>query len=281
MMRRKSLVTLAALIAGQVLTVALRDPFRFGFVGDVCDPHQAFAQRERRLNTVRDPRPRFGLHGDPVDDNLNSVSLSAVKLRDLIDAESLTVNADSDAKHEPHTNGGVRYALPVVAKSEHPSLASAGWRIDPDCLPCGGNGELPLVAGMVCDLWAAPDEPTPVTTVLFKGWKAIEGATVGGWRPYRYSGMAWVMTNSACRTIPLPLGVSVGTVTVEAIVPIVDIEADDSNGPYFYIYGEGRRIGYCDDDTEDDTDLREDLARSQAVFSEFVPGRVCLLLKAG
>ena len=38
---------------------------------------------------------------------------------------------DSDTLHEPHTNGGVKYALPMVAKSEHPPLASAGWRIDP------------------------------------------------------------------------------------------------------------------------------------------------------
>lgn len=39
--------------------------------------------------------------------------------------------ADSDGRYEPHTNGGVRYALPTVAKNEQPPLASPGWRIDP------------------------------------------------------------------------------------------------------------------------------------------------------
>ncbi len=41
------------------------------------------------------------------------------------------VTADTDSKHEPHTNGGVRYALPTIAKSDHPPLPSPGWRIDP------------------------------------------------------------------------------------------------------------------------------------------------------
>lgn len=46
-------------------------------------------------------------------------------------ASGLTVTPDSDAKNEPHTNGGVKYALPVIGKAEHPPLPSAGWRIDP------------------------------------------------------------------------------------------------------------------------------------------------------
>jgi NADH:ubiquinone oxidoreductase subunit F (NADH-binding)/NADH:ubiquinone oxidoreductase subunit E len=42
------------------------------------------------------------------------------------------IAADSDAKYEPHTNGGIRFALPMSAvKSEHPPLASPGWDIDP------------------------------------------------------------------------------------------------------------------------------------------------------
>ncbi len=47
-------------------------------------------------------------------------------------ASGQDIVADSDARHEPHTNGGVRYALPLLAKGEeHPPLASAGWKIDP------------------------------------------------------------------------------------------------------------------------------------------------------
>ena len=48
-------------------------------------------------------------------------------------ASGQSIVADSDARHEPHTNGGIRYALPVVtskAEGEHPPLASPAWRID-------------------------------------------------------------------------------------------------------------------------------------------------------
>jgi NADH:ubiquinone oxidoreductase subunit F (NADH-binding)/NADH:ubiquinone oxidoreductase subunit E len=50
-------------------------------------------------------------------------------VRDI--AAGKSVVPDSDTTHEPHTNGGVKYALPMVAKHEPPPLPSAGWRIDP------------------------------------------------------------------------------------------------------------------------------------------------------
>jgi NADH:ubiquinone oxidoreductase subunit F (NADH-binding)/NADH:ubiquinone oxidoreductase subunit E len=37
---------------------------------------------------------------------------------------------DSDTRHEPHTNGGTKYALPVLKSGEH-ALPSAAWSIDP------------------------------------------------------------------------------------------------------------------------------------------------------
>jgi NADH:ubiquinone oxidoreductase subunit F (NADH-binding)/NADH:ubiquinone oxidoreductase subunit E len=46
-------------------------------------------------------------------------------------ASGFAPTADADSIHEPHTTGGVKYALPIVPKAEHAPLASAGWRIDP------------------------------------------------------------------------------------------------------------------------------------------------------
>jgi len=46
-------------------------------------------------------------------------------------SSGLAVTADADSTHEPHTTGGVKYALPIVPKAEHAPLASAGWRMDP------------------------------------------------------------------------------------------------------------------------------------------------------
>jgi len=46
-------------------------------------------------------------------------------------ASDTRITPDADSTHEPHTNGGVKYALPMVSKAERPPLPSAGWKIDP------------------------------------------------------------------------------------------------------------------------------------------------------
>ena len=95
--RRQRLKTASAAFAGQVLAVRADRPTGLGHVvQDLCDADHTFAQRQRILDAVGNPRPGVGADDDPIDDDFDVVLATAVNLGRRLERVRDAVDADPD-----------------------------------------------------------------------------------------------------------------------------------------------------------------------------------------
>ena len=115
---RQLLETPAALMAGEMETVAVDNPFVFGSrIVDARHEDRPAAQIEGRLDRAGDPRPRLGIDGDPVDDDLDGMLPPPIDLRHVFEPIDFSIDADPQESLQLH-------ALPerVVALSHRDFL---------------------------------------------------------------------------------------------------------------------------------------------------------------
>src|SRR5579872_4289891 len=102
-MRVERLKAAPALVAHEMLTVALDAPLRFRFrVIDVRDVQHATAQVQSRFDRIGDARPLIGPHHDAIHDNLDEMLAPMVNRRRFLDAVRFAINAQPHEAAAPH-----------------------------------------------------------------------------------------------------------------------------------------------------------------------------------